>query len=179
MRILLTGLPATGKTTLAGILSERLGLAIVNEAASDLAAEGLDVSPAMGPATLAAIAMEQRTREPAPPTGIVADRGALDMLAYSAVFRTAWSGESVTVTKVIDRFATRWLDEANYNFIIYHGIPCGERGKRLMQREMRMLELLKHEFEALIAQMGARVIKMPALEDPVDRYRFIIKELDI
>lgn len=176
-RILLTGLPATGKTTLAAALADHLGLPRIDEAASDLAAVGVDVGPNSRWETLAAIAAIQQEREHAA-AAFVADRGPFDMLAYACarLFRQPDEVGHLVAPAVI-RLSNRWLATAHYDLVIYHSEPCGERGRHLLEREGAFLHDLRSAFESSLADCGFPVVQVEAKSSTAERLEAALSAL--
>lgn len=162
MKIVLSGLPATGKTTLGAALARTLKVPFADEAAADLASFGANVGPAMTFETLSAIMLVQMARESALTSAFVADRGPLDMLAYARMLRRHATDEaSRLIFSAIETLAQSWFARAHYDLIVYHDILCGPRGSELQRRRSEYLQQLATCFEAIINEQRLDVLRMP------------------
>lgn len=153
MKIVLSGLPATGKTTLGIELAATLNVPFATEAAARLASLGAHVGPAMTCETLSAIMLVQMARELALAGDFVADRGPLDMLAYARLIRQdVTDGASDLISFAIEALAVNWLERARYDLVVYHEVLCGPRGEELQRRRSEYLRRLADCFEAVISE---------------------------
>lgn len=178
MKILLSGLPSTGKTTLGKILSTALGIPLVREAAEDLASGGVNVGPSMSSETLSAITIVQMAREAMYTSDFVADRGPFDMLAYNRMLqKQAKSGTCNLINSAIETIANDWLHRAQYDLIVYHEILCGSRGTILQSRHPTYLLQLAACFESVINEQGFDVLRIPTELAIEGRWDLIINAL--
>jgi AAA domain len=81
-RIAIVGSFSTGKTTLAELLSQRLGLPLLPEVAREVAAMGFRLDKDAAPETEALIFLKQYYNELATPE-FVGDRSLIDVMAYA------------------------------------------------------------------------------------------------
>ena len=163
MRILLTGLPSTGKTTLSTALSEAMGLHCVVESASDLAAAGADVGPDTSWGTRASILVLQQHREPAVGS-YIADRGAPDVMAYARLAeRTAEPEDQLSclLGPAIRTVCSNWFRRAQYDLIFFHQACCGERGNDLEMVQPNYLSGLRTAFRDCLLDLKAETVDVP------------------
>jgi predicted ATPase len=177
-RVLLTGLPASGKSTLAPLLAQRLGVEVVGEAASDLAAAGLDVGPSSAWETLAAIAVLQMARERSATDGFVADRGSIDVLAYATVLERRRPGPvGNLVAPAVRTIVRQWCETAGYDLVVYHPAPCGPRGAILVAKERQHLSDLAEAFREQLDGLGCRIVVVPMAMTVDERIELVVSAL--
>lgn len=158
--MVLCGLPATGKSTLAQALSARLACEVVREAARDLADAGLDVSPLLTPSSLTTIAVLQEGREQAARLQFVADRGAIDMLAFGGwVARHHTRPIDVELLESLRSRIDAWASRAPYDVVVYLDHLVGDRGARLAAGERQFLTGLSEEFERELTRVSVPLVR--------------------
>jgi AAA domain len=179
-RILLTGLPASGKTTLAQELGPALGTVVIQEAARDLGSAGLDITPNSTWGTLTTIALVQMARESSCTDGFVADRGAVDLLAYASLLesRTDETKLAAIVAPAVRSIVGRWYAEARYDLIVYHRAPCGARGAELLARHPDYMGDLALAFDAVIRDFRVPVLSVDSATTTEDRVAVVRRSLN-
>lgn len=159
-------------------LGERLKVDCVNEAASDLGEAGLDISPDSTWEALSTIVTLQMARERRARGSFVADRGAIDAIAYTEVRQAGHpEGLGALVGPALVEIATDWYWQSRYDLVMYHRTPCGDRGAELHRKHSAFFSRLSAAFEQAFSLLGTSPVVIPPDTDLLDRVELAIASL--
>jgi predicted ATPase len=178
MRILLTGLPASGKTTLAAHLAMRTGVPVRSETATDLAVLGYDVGPTMTVETLATMLAVELSRDLSAESAVIADRGPVDFAAYGRLIMASAPTAAIrVVAQAITLVCRDWMQRLPYDLVVYHDEVCGDRGIALQLRDTAYLNNLREFFNRTLADFRLEFLRMPPTLTIEQRTDYVLSAL--